>query len=188
MRNIKTVKAAKLGYVITSMILCVTGVILIAWPEISVKVLCQMTGILLIICGIIKLIGYFSKDLYRLAFQFDLAFGLLTLAIGLMLLFQAKGAIMALHVIIGVLVLTDGLFKLQTALDARRFGLSDWWLIAVTAVISAAFGLFLVTDPFAGAAALMMMTGFTFLAEGILNLCVALCAVKIIQNEKEENR
>lgn len=159
-----------------------------AWPEFSARVLCQLAGILLIVCGAIKLVGYFSRDLYRLAFQFDLAFGLLSAALGLTLLLDTQRVILALHVIIGVIALADGLFKLQTALDARRFGLAHWWMIAVTALISATFGLILVADPFAGAAALMVMTGLTFLAEGCLNLCVAVCAVKIIQNKKEEKQ
>ncbi|MCI8276160.1 MAG: hypothetical protein HFI66_11255 [Lachnospiraceae bacterium] len=187
MRNLKTIKAAKLGYVVTSLVLCGTGVLLVAWPELSAKVLCRMAGTLLLVCGIIKLIGYFSRDLYRLAFQFDLAFGLLSAVMGLLLLFDTGGVIWALHLIIGVIALADGLFKLQTAIDAKRFGLGRWWMIAATALISAVFGLLLVVDPFAGAIALMTMTGLTFLAEGVLNLCVALCAVKIIQNKKEEN-
>ncbi|MCI8506536.1 MAG: hypothetical protein HFI67_10160 [Lachnospiraceae bacterium] len=187
MRNRKTVKAAKLGYIVTSLFLCGVGVVLMAWPKFSVKMLCQMTGTMLIVCGAIKLVGYFSRDLYRLAFQFDLAFGLLSVAMGFLLLFHAEGVIWVLHVIIGVIALTDGLFKLQTALDARRFGLDRWWMIASTAVISALCGLLLVADPFAGAAALMAVTGLTFFAEGVLNLCVALCTVKIIESKKEEN-
>ena len=188
MRNRNTIKAAKLGYIVTSLFLCGTGVVLMVWPKLSARVLCRMAGVLLIVCGIIKLIGYFSRDLYRLAFQFDLAFGLLSAVMGLLLLLYTDGVIRGLHVVIGVIALSDGLFKLQTALDARRFGLDRWWMIAVTAIVSAVFGLILVADPFAGAMALMMMTGLTFLAEGVLNLCVALCAVKIIQNKKEENQ
>lgn len=186
MKNLKTVRAAKFGYIVTSLILCGMGVFLVAWPELSAKVFCRMAGILLLVCGIIKLIGYFSRDLYRLAFQFDLAFGLLSVVMGFLLLFDTEGVIRALHVIIGVIALADGLFKLQTAFDARRFGLNRWWVIAVTAMISAIFGLLLVADPFVGAVALMTMTGLTFFAEGVLNLCVALCAVKIIRSKKEE--
>lgn len=188
MRNTKTVKAAKLGYIITSLVLCGAGMVLIFCPELSARVLCLLAGILLIVCGIIKLIGYFSRDLYRLAFQFDLAFGLLSTVMGVLLLFRRDSVLRVLHVIIGVIALADGLFKLQTALDARRFGLDRWWVIAVTSVISALFGLLLVADPFTGGIVLMVKMGLTFLAEGILNLCVALCAVKIIQNKKEENR
>ena len=164
MRNLKTVKAAKLGYIVTSLVLCGMGVLLVVWPGLSARVLCRAAGILLLICGAIKLVGYFSRDLYRLAFQFDLAFGLLSAVMGFLLLLDAEGVIRTLHVIIGVIALADGLFKLQTALDARRFGLTRWWMIAVTALVSALFGLLLVADPFAGAAALMTMMGLTFSA------------------------
>ncbi len=186
MGNSKTVKAAKLGYIVTSLFLCGTGVFLMARPGFSVRLLGRMAGMLLVVCGIIKLVGYFSRDLYRLAFQFDLAFGLLSVVMGLLLLFHTEGVILTLHVIIGVMALADGLFKLQTALDARRFGLEHWWVIGAIAAISAVFGLILVAAPFAGAMALMTLTGVTFFTEGVLNLCVALYAVKIIESKKEE--
>ena len=35
----------------------------------------------MLLFGFIKMIGYFSKDLYRLAFQFDLASGILLMAL-----------------------------------------------------------------------------------------------------------
>ena len=51
--------------------------ILIAVPEFSSEVIGIFCGIILILFGIVRLIGFFSKDLYRLAFQYDLAFGIL---------------------------------------------------------------------------------------------------------------
>lgn len=32
-------------------------------------------------------------------------------------------------VILGIAVLSDGLFKMQMSLDAKRFGIREWWLI-----------------------------------------------------------
>ena len=37
---------------------------------------------MLIVYGLIKILGYFSRDIYCLAFQFDLAFGVLLAAVG----------------------------------------------------------------------------------------------------------
>ena len=38
---------------------------------------------MLIVYGLIKILGYFSRDIYCLAFQFDLAFGVLLAAVGI---------------------------------------------------------------------------------------------------------
>ena len=86
MKGTGWIRAAKSGYIATSMLWCAAGLLLIFLPGTSVKILCMAAGGLLTVCGIIKIIGYFSKDLYRLAFQFDLALGLLCLLLGLILL------------------------------------------------------------------------------------------------------
>lgn len=180
MRTSKTIKTAKMGYIIISLLFCGAGLLLIIWPEISVMVFCRIIGILLIISGAIKLVGYFSKDLYRLAFQFDLAFGLLAILLGIIMLLRTERLIFIFHFLVGVFTLADSLFKIQTAVDAKRFGIRYWWGIGITALIAGIFGIILILNPFEGAVMLMIITGITLLMEGILNLCVALCAVKIL--------
>lgn len=174
------VRAAKLGYILTSLLLCVAGVLLMLLPDASAAVICYVAGGLLILCGAIKLVGYFSKDLYRLAFQFDLAFGLFSLALGLVMVIMPRSVLSLMHFAIGVLVLMDGLCKVQTALDARRFGIAQWGLIAAAAVLSSALGLLLMVNPFSGMRVLMILIGAALLLEGLLNLSVAAYALKVL--------
>ena len=88
MRSVKALRTAKIGYIIISAILCALGILLIAKPDMSLSLIGVIVGIVLIVFGVIKLIGYFSKDLYRLAFQFDLAFGILLIALSVVILIQ----------------------------------------------------------------------------------------------------
>lgn len=126
----------------------------------------------------------FSKDLYRLAFQFDLALGLLCLLLGLILLCNPVGFTTFVHFLIGIVVLTDSMFKLQTALDAKRFGISNWWVIGLTSLLTGTCGVLLVLNPFGGAKLIMRLIGITALLEGVLNLLVAVYAVKIQKQGK----
>lgn len=129
MRSTKIIRAAKTGYIILSAIFCGLGILLMTDPRLSVALIGDIVGIVLVAFGIIKLIGYFSKDLYRLAFQFDLAFGILLIALGLALLIKPESAMNILCMILGIEIIADGLFKIQTSLDAKRFGLNTWWLM-----------------------------------------------------------
>lgn len=180
MRSTNMIRAAKTGYIILSLVLCALGAMLLLWPGLSVSVIGIIVGCVLVTFGIVKLIGYFSRDLYRLAFQFDLAFGLLLLALGTVVFFRSSLAMNTLCVILGVEIIADGLFKVQTALDARRFGLGSWWLILLLAVLAGVIGAMMIVSPADGALALTGLLGASLLAEGALNLGVALCAVKII--------
>ena len=77
MRSTKAIRIAKISYIILSSLFIVLGVGLIALRDLSVSLIGIAAGVMLIAFGIVKLIGYFSKDLYRLAFQFDLSLGLM---------------------------------------------------------------------------------------------------------------
>ena len=87
------IKAAKIGYIMISILLCVLGIVLIAVPDFSVTLLCRLGGGIMVLFGLVKIVGYCSKDLYRLAFQFDLAFGILLVALGVILIIRTDGSI-----------------------------------------------------------------------------------------------
>ena len=65
--------AVKTGYIIVSVLFCVLGAVLLVMAERCVPWIGRALGIGMVVCGVIKLGGYFSKDLFRLAFQYDLA-------------------------------------------------------------------------------------------------------------------
>lgn len=172
------VMTAKIGYAAASVMTAALGVGFILLPEASITAICRLLGIAAMICGIAKLAGYFSRDLYRLAFQHDLAFGLMLCTIGIIAAAKPVKLISAAHLAVGIVIIADGVFKLQTAVDSKRFGLGKWWLIAVFAVLSFAAGILLVVSPFKAAAAMTVIMGISLLADGLMNLCAALCAVK----------
>ena len=177
---------AKAGYIVMSLVFCGAGTLFIAKPDLSAVVISRALGAAMIVFGLIKLIGYFSKDLFRLAFQYDLGFGLLLIALGILALAKPAGALDFIFIALGVAILTDGLFKLQIAVDSKRFGISTWWLTLVLAVITGVVGLALVFRPWDSARLLTTLLGAALLAEGILNLCVAISTVKIVNHQQPD--
>ena len=119
MRSVTPMRVAKIGYIVISLVLCGFGIMLIVNPEISLAAFGVFTGVCLIVFGAVKIIGYLSKDLYRLAFQYDLAFGILMIALGIMVILEPNNVIDTICVAIGIAFLTDGLLKIQIAIDAR---------------------------------------------------------------------
>lgn len=179
----KILKTAKTGYIVSSAVLCAVGLVIIINPGISLKAVCYAAGVMFIICGAFKLIGYFSNDLYSLAFQHDLSFGVLSQVLGLIVLFNPEKIISILHFLIGLIILLDGLIKIQTAVESKRFGLSKWPAIAVMAAVSCILGLLLVIKPFSGAKAIMTFLGLCVMAEGVLNLFVGIYTIKIFDEK-----
>ena len=179
MDDLKQLKLVKNIYIVMSLLFCVLGIFLMAKPKSSVKMLCVLMGIMLILYGAIKISGYFTRDAFCLAFQFDLAFGILLMAVGVILIARKNFAVDLIFSVFGILILADALFKIQMSVDAKRFGLALWWLIAlVTGVI----GVLVFIRPFEAAAMMMVLVGFSILLEGILNLWVGILTIKIIKS------
>jgi len=75
--------------------------------------------------GCIKLTGYFSKDLFRLAFQYDLQFGILVLVVGLIVLLKPSDAISLLFAAMGIALLADSLSKFRLHLIPESSALKN---------------------------------------------------------------
>ena len=185
-RSVTPMRAAKTGYVVMSIVFCVVGVLFIALPARSAVMIGRVLGAAMAAFGAVKLVGSFSRDLYRLAFQYDLEFGILLIALGVIVLLRTNGVMDFICIAAGVSILADGLFKIQIAIDARRFGIRDWWLILLLAVVTGGVGLLLVFRPWESVQVLTVLLGAALLAEGVLNLCVALSTVKIVKNQRPD--
>jgi len=176
-------RIAKTGYIVISIAYLVLGILLIAKPDISMQIIGRILGTAMILSGCIKLVGYFSKDLFRLAFQFDLQFGILAIVLGLIVLLKPSDVLNLIFMSIGLVILADSLFKIRIAFDSRRFGIGNWWGILILAVLAGIIAVILIFKPSESAMILTVLLGSTLAAEGILNLFVAVTTVKIINHQ-----
>lgn len=186
MRSVAPMRTAKIGYIIISVLLCVLGIVLIAVPEFSILSVGAVCGAILIVFGIVRLVGYFSRDLYRLAFQYDLAFGIMMIALGTIMLLHPVSLMSFICIALGLSFFADGLFKFQIAIDSKHFGIREWWLILAVAIITVIFGGVLVARPVESSRILTVLTGITMLCEGILNIITMITTVKIIKHQQPD--
>ncbi|MBR2765030.1 MAG: DUF308 domain-containing protein [Blautia sp.] len=182
MNSRSTLKLARNGYIVISLLFCLAGVWLISRPGSAARLVCLCVGILFIADGIIKIIGYFAKDFYCLAFQFDLAFGILMAAVGTIVLARMHIVQDLIFAIFGLTILADALFKIQICIDARRFGMDRlWWRLMLVAICTGVFGTILLIAPSQTLYFMTRVIGISFLAEGLLNLLIVIFMVKILE-------
>ncbi len=173
-------KEAKFINFTTSCCTCAAGAALLIIPNIGATADKLILGIISLICGIAKLMGYFSNDLYRLAFQFNYAFGIFDILLGSFLIIFGDTALSALPMILGIYVILDGLLKQQIALDARRFGIARWRIILISGILLTAVGALLVS-------AATVLNGIdakqllpvAFIADGVENGWITMYTVKV---------
>ena len=179
---------AKRGYLLVSGLMAVLGLILLLNPYVSMENLCMMGGWTLILFGAVKLIGYCSKDLYRLAFEHDLAAGMTVMTLGLFILLHAENLMGLVILLLGIVVMTDAYTKIQIALDSREFGIQHWRWILVTALVTGVLGFLLVFRSSVGRPITVRMMGIALIAEAIQNCTTILIAVKIIHRNQDRER
>ena len=139
MKRPDIVKEARVVHVVASLLTVTAGIMFSAWPELIDLAVRWMLGGIFLVMGCARILGYFANDLYRLAFQYDLALGAFCMIFGVLIIISPDYVQPAIPYAIGMYVLIDGLLKLQTAFDARAFGMKQWvGLLASSALVSIA--------------------------------------------------
>lgn len=179
MGSIKLIRTAKTGYLVLATLFCIMGIAMLALPNISLDAIGWGAGAIIAAFGIVRIIGHYSRDPYGLAFQHDPVLGVLAIALGSVLMFRHSVAVNVLGLVLGVELLADNLFKVQTAVEARRFGLGTWWLLLALAVVAVIAGILLIACLFEGMQAWVRVMGIALLSQGVMSFCVALCAIHI---------
>ena len=183
-RSVVPMRIAKNGYIALSVLFIAFGVLFAVWKELPEPLLRFAGGSALILFGGVKLVGYFSKDLYRLAFQYDLQFGIVLVVLGAVVLIKTTNIMSLMCISLGIVILLDALFRIRVALDAKHFGIPSWWGIFGIAILTGAGGLLLVFRPLELPEAVRVYFTIAIILSGILNLFVVLTTVKIINNQK----
>lgn len=173
-------KLARRGYFIMSIIFYAAAVFCLLAPEVSSADICVCGGIILVFYGMVKIVSYTAGDLYCLAFQYDLACGVLLLVLGVILLVCAEKLLPFLTEGLGLLALLDGLLTVQMSKDARQFGLKTWNVLLTFAVVTSVLGVLLILKPYLSPAAYRIAGGCTLAAAGVKNQFVMKYAVKAI--------
>lgn len=173
-----SIRKVKYSEVVMSVISIILGLMICISSTLSMKNIYLICGVFFIVFGVVKTIGYFTKDFYQLAFQFDFGIGIVSTSIGILLIFKAFNQIELQPILISVIVLIDAIFKFQVAFDSRKFGLERWWIIIVCASLTILFGLGLIYFTTVTPNAIEKLIGLNLCMDGILNLFVILKTVK----------
>ena len=145
-RNSAIVKSAKIMHLCSAVIFLVAGLLLALVPDFEDSGAFRNTvvGIASIIIGATGIYGYFSNDMYRLAFQLDFALGIFNVIFGILLLINPVQLSVLLPTAVSILTLLDGGNKSQMAIEGKRFGIQKWYLVLVSAVLEIAAGVVLI--------------------------------------------
>ena len=129
---------------------------------------------------------YFSEcknvlmgDLEPNSFRETMRQGVALAGFGLYILIRPGIIEVFLTTVFAIIIIVDGILKLQYALDFRKLDAGGWWIEAVCAAVMIILGIVVLFNPFATVAAVMLFIGVVFVFEGAWDLASILYISKI---------
>ena len=183
--NNAVVRSAKIINIVSASLMLVAGILLMTINSME-EIVAQriLLGILFGLTGGAKIFGFFSNDLYRLAFQYDFAFGIFCEILALLLILSPEQNYGVLHLLLVAYVLFDALLKVQMSMDARQFGMKCWGVILGTALALGAAGAFAAAALQAELVRGLLLVGFALAVDGVENCWITAYTVRIRAKKK----
>lgn len=166
----------KPGMLVFSVLYILLGLLLLLAPQAVADVFCIALGLLVVLCGLQSLYGYFKKDNGSIRAAVSLLLSLPTIALGMWALLCTVQSAMTfewlLPLLFGLMLLVDGVVRAQSSLplpSARGKVVGGAAVQHCFAVVRGIAGVFSAAEqPQRGSFAAVR---HLLLAEGILNLC-----------------
>ena len=163
-------KESRNSFIVISILYIVLGVVLLMWPDMSLKIVCYAFGGLTFVYGLVRILFYIrNKDAVSF-FKADLIIGIIATAFGIFLLLQPSIVISVLPFIIGLFIVFSGIVQFQRALDVKKVKYEKWWSILLMAVIVIVLGALIMYNPFKTATLAIMVIGLVLIVDGVSNI------------------
>lgn len=172
-------------FVIASIIYIILGIFMVSHPAKVEATLCYAFGILMTIFGVINVISFFiNKDSDNNLF-FELVFGVLSCAFGVFTLFSPTSVINILFIVIGVIIIIDGIMNLKRSFYLKDFGERYWLVFFIISAVSVLAGILTIVFREPLGSFLIVVLGINLIYEGVSGLVIMF---RISQNKKRVER
>lgn len=159
--------------VIASALLCIAlGVVLVVWPDMSVQIACMSIGAVLILNGISRLINFIFKRDGSLFSQMNLIMGIIITVIGVWIILQPAKVIAMIPILVGIIIIIHGINNLQQAVSLCQSRYDKWWIALILGILTVAFGILLICNPFEAVETLVMFIGLFLIYDGVSDIWI----------------
>ena len=163
----KMSKTAKLYSGVLFYAIC--GLLLLLFPQMPMQIANYTLSIGLVVIGIIFIIDYFSNTITENMLSLQLGTGLISMVLGLLLLFNPSFLSGLIPTILGFSLIVGACHKVQMAMDLHRISDNHWWFMLIAAVISLVLGMLAMIEPTFITAALFQFIGISLIVEAFID-------------------
>ncbi|MGK8512862.1 HdeD family acid-resistance protein [Nocardia asiatica] len=156
---------------VTGILAVILGVLILAWPDITLLVAGVIFGVYLVVTGFLQLMAAFGAPASTGMRVLSFVIGLLSIVIGVFCFRDELASILLLGLWIGIGWLFRGIALLVAALSEP--GMPGRWWQVLFGVVTAIAGVVLIVWPVSSVATLAVLAGVWLIIIGIMEVIVA---------------
>ena len=179
-------KKVKANTILSSLLCAALGLVLVIWPDISMQIVCIAIGAVLILCGVIRLFGFFLNHDGSVYTQGNLVMGIVLVVVGIWIVATPGKVLAIIPIIVGILIVIHGVNNIQQTITLCKGKYSMWWLALIMAILTIGFGVLLITRPFAALDTVVMLIGFFLIYDGLSNVWIVSRIAKTVKMARQE--
>ena len=154
----------------TSVLYLVFGIIMLFFPDMVIKSVCYLVGIMFLFVGVSGVVMYVKTDIKTAFTSFTLVMSIIFGAFGVYVLLNPETFASFLPLVVGIFLLVDSVSKLSMAFDLKKFEYNNWWQMFIVAFIILGCGLLLVFNPFEALAVTVQIIGAILVVDAVSNI------------------
>lgn len=158
---------ARVFVLIFGILMVILGCVLFATPGTNSLILAYVVCFLMVVYGIAEIAYYVSHRKGHIVSGWVLADGIITVILGILLLFIPSMQILTMSIVFAVWVLFTGVTRTASAFSAMDMGVSNWGWSMAAGVIGILLGIWLLCDPLLAIMSIGFLVPLAFIMEGI---------------------
>ena len=182
----KILKKLKTNVVISAALCILLGIVLVAWPDLSMQIVCTAVGAVLLIGGGVRLAAYFTAKDGSVYAQMNRIMGIVLAVVGIWILLQPDKVLAIIPIIVGIVIALHGVNNLRQAVTLCQEKYDKWWVALILGVLTVGFGILLVCRPFEALDTAVMMIGIFLIYDGISDIWIVSRVYRTAKMLKQE--
>lgn len=152
---------------LSAILFIILGIVLILRPSTTVALICRVIGIVLAIYGVGLIITFFEDKEKVQSNMLTVVIGILIIVFGVYITIRPWAVVSIMNIIFAIVFLWHGVFDVAMATSLKDLDSRSWIPALIIGIITIAFGLITLFNPFFATSTLMRVVGIFFVCDGI---------------------
>lgn len=136
----KTVKKMKLHDGIVALLMLMLGIVLLVWPDTTQQMIGKVIGGGLFLFGAMQLILTLIKRDWNIISQGSILLSIIIAVIGGWIYLKPTWILGMIPLILGVVIILNGLHNVAKALQLKKVGYGRWWIAVILGLLTIILG------------------------------------------------